>query len=303
EIGGTYGKVLRESEYAYLKAALSVNVLLGFNGSYMKVNTFDYTVLDTSLMVVHNMDATINYSANPTAQNVGADFVLRGAGLGTNIGATYIRKRQRSGFECRKSSDKIKKYNYRIGVSLMDFGLIRFFKDENKIVVNSNSDSFWTGADSTDFNGINSIDTILSSNINGTVSESSKSFSMITPTAISIQFDYSITPQVFANASWVNRVHFAPNQIARGNQINLSMRYEVRRWEVNGNLSLFEYKKPSMGIAFRYAFFIIGTDRLLEWTGLTDVYGFDFFFGLKFNLCKLSLKNDDPECPAFGSLY
>nr|MBP6335752.1 hypothetical protein [Bacteroidia bacterium] len=42
EIGGTYGKVLRESEYAYLKAALSVNVLLGFNGSYMKVNTFDY---------------------------------------------------------------------------------------------------------------------------------------------------------------------------------------------------------------------------------------------------------------------
>ncbi len=300
ELGGTYGKVLRESEKHYLKAAATVNILLGMHGTYLDVRTFDYTVADTSRMVIHSMDATLAHSTGNSG--TAAIFGLRGLGLGTTLGLTYVHKRQSSGYECRKIADNVKKYKYRIGLSLMDLGLIHFFKDAGKLEINAGTDRVWNGIDSTEISSASGLDTLLSSQIYGTYLSESKNFSMITPAAISLQFDYSFTPRIFANASWVNRIHFAPNQIARGNQLNLSVRYEKRRWEVNGNVSLFEYQRPAMGIGFRYAFFIIGTDRLLEWVNLSDVYAFDFFFGIKFNLCNLTFRSKDPDCPAFGMI-
>lgn len=298
EVGGTYGKVLRESENHYLKAAATVNLLVGMNAAYLDIRNFDYTVLDTSVMVLHNVDATFAHSSGNSGS--GAIFGFRGLGLGTTLGLTYIHKRRTSGYECRKIADNVKKYNYRIGVSLMDLGLIHFFKDATKLEASTSSDRIWNGIDSANAKSTDELGILLSNQINGSYTAESKNFSMITPTAISIQFDYAFTPRVFANASWVNRLHFAPNQIARGNQLNLSLRYEKRRWEVNGNVSLFEYQRPAMGVGFRYAFFVIGTDRLLEWINLSDVYTFDFFFGIKFNLCNLTLRSRDPDCPAFG---
>ena len=302
EVGGTYGKVLRESEKHYLKAAATVNLMIGMTGAYLKFKEFEYTLQDTSTLIIHNMNATLAHSSSPTSTGTGGLFGFRGLGLGTTLGATYMHKRQSSGFECSTVADRVKKYDYRIGVSLMDLGLIHFFKNSSKTQFQTTTDRVWTGIDSTDINNVNALDTILNNRVNGVQVSESTNFSMITPTAISIQFDYSFTPRVYANLSWVNRLHFKANQVARGNQIDLSVRYEKRRWEVNGNVSLFEYQRPAAGIGFRYAFFIIGTDRLLEWVNLSDVYSFDFFFGLKFNLCELSLRTRDPDCPAFGSL-
>lgn len=302
EIGGTYGKVLRHSERNYLKAAATVNILLGMNGAYFKVNDFEYTLLDSSNLMIHRMNATLAHSSSPTSTGAGALFGLRGVGLGTTLGLTYMKKRQASGFQCNRSADNIKKYDYRIGVSLLDLGLVHFFKNSSKLEIQNTSDRIWNGIDSAEIAGTNELDALLSSQVNGNVSSSSTNFSMITPTAISVQFDYSFTPRIYGNATWVNRLHFAPNQVARGNQIDLSARYEKRRWEVNANVSLFEYQRPALGVGFRYAFFIIGTDRLLEWVNLSDVYAFDFFFGLKFNLCNLTLRSRDPDCPAFGYL-
>ncbi|HNS12132.1 MAG TPA: DUF5723 family protein [Bacteroidia bacterium] len=302
EVGGTYGKVFRESEKHYLKAAATVNLMVGMTGAYLKFDELEYTLQDTSTLIVHKLNATLAHSSSPTSTGTSGLFGFRGLGLGTTLGATYMHKRQSSGFECSRVADRVKKYDYRIGVSLMDLGLVHFFKNSSKTELQTSTDRIWNGIDSTDINNVNSLDTILSNRINGVQVSESKNFSMITPTAISIQFDYSITPRVYANLSWVNRIHFGANQVARGNQLDLSVRYEKRRWEVNGNISLFEYQRPAAGIGFRYAFFIIGTDRLLEWVNLSDVYTFDFFFGLKFNLCELSLRTRNPECPAFGSL-
>ncbi|MBK7851501.1 MAG: hypothetical protein IPJ66_10295 [Bacteroidetes bacterium] len=75
------------------------------------------------------------------------------------------------------------------------------------------------------------------------------------PSAVSLQFDYCIVPKVYANASWVNRLHFGPKQVARGNQVDLSIRYERRKFEAAADFTMFEYKQPSAGIGLRYSFF------------------------------------------------
>ena len=53
-----------------------------------------------------------------------------------------------------------------------------------------------------------------------------------------------------------------------------------------------------MGVALRYRFLVIGSDRLLETIGLTEEKSFDVFFGLKFQFCKRPF-SPGPDCPAY----
>jgi hypothetical protein len=288
ELGGTYGRVLYETEYSYLKGAATANLLLGTNGVYLDAGRLDYTVLDSASVVIHNIDLTMAQALeHDNFQNF---FAIRGIGGSTTVGLTYMRKRQRSGFECNGGNDHFRKYIYRIGLSAIDFGFIRFFKNKSKVLnVQSNTDHVVNNINDVPFNSLNSIGNTLNNNITESTIEK-KAFSMYLPAALSLQFDYSITNNWFANASILNRVYFSHKEIARGNSIALSTRYEKRKWEIAGDVTFFEYSKTALGIGFRYSIFVIGTDRLLEWTNSRDVQTFDFFFGLKWNGCDLPWK-------------
>ncbi len=286
ELGGTYGKVLYETEFNYLKGAATANVLLGTNGSYFDVSKMDYSIIDSSSIIMHSMDMTMAHTMVPN--NLGSLFAIRGLGGSTTLGITYMRKRKISGFECDNGADHIKKYNYRIGLSAIDIGFIRFFKNKSQVTtVKSNNDHVISHIDNIPFNSLSAIDNTLTSTLDGNSKTEKKAFSMFLPAALSLQFDYSITNNWFANASIANRVYFSHKEIARGNSIALSTRYEKRKWEVAGDVTFFEYDKMSAGVGLRYSIFVIGTDRLLEWVNSRDVQTFDFFFGLKWNGCDL----------------
>jgi hypothetical protein len=62
---------------------------------------------------------------------------------------------------------------------------------------------------------------------------------------------------------------------------------------------MFDYSEPSAGISMRYLFFVVGTDRAMEWLGMANVNSFDFFFGIKTNLCQIPWKKTKKECPTF----
>ncbi len=289
ELGGTYGRVLRESEKHYLKWAGTGNLLIGFNGLYGDVRNFDYTVLDSSNTVFHNVNARIGKAIDDS-------FIsLRGAGLSTTLGATYMHKRRQGGFDCNKSNDNVKKYDYRIGVSLIDLGTIRYFRKSQVIDLITTTNRVWTGIDSANV-GLNNLGTTLVSKVSGSIRE--EGFYVWLPLALSTQIDYAFTTKVYGNLSFVKRIHFTENQIARGDQMNLSVRYEKRKFEANLNYTLFEWKQPSLGLGIRYKFFVIGTDRLLQIVGLSDVQAFDFFFGFKFQFCKKPF-SPGPDCAAF----
>lgn len=296
ELGGTYGRVYRESDKRYIKWAINGNLMAGINGAYLDMRKFEYTFTDTAQMRVHAMDATFSHAAD---NDNNSNFLgIRGAGAGTTIGATYIRKRNPAAFDCNKSNDHLRKYKYRVGVSLMDVGAIRWFRQSRILTVESSNDRVWDGMDTTLLDNFQQLDNALVTRISG--SREDKGFFLWLPTALSVQFDYSITPHLYANASLVNRLHFTPNQIARGNQAGISLRYEKRKWEANLNYNFFEYSQGSLGLGVRYWFFVIGSDRLLQTLGLSDVRAADFFFGFKWNVCSsLFGKNKGPDCPAF----
>lgn len=289
ELGGTYGKVFRETEDNYIKWGATGNLLIGFNGLYGDFRTLDYTVLDSSNVVFHNVNGTVGKAIDDSF------IALRGAGLSSTLGATYMRKRRPGGFECNRSNDNTKKYNYRIGASLIDLGTIRYFRKSQVINVSTTTNRVWNGIDSSQI-GVNNIDTQLVNNLTATVQD--QGFYIWLPLALSLQLDYSFTPKVYGNISFVKRIHFTPNQIARGDQLNISARYEKRKWEANLNYTMFEFQQSSLGLGFRYKFFVIGSDRLLQVLGLSNVNSFDFFFGFKWQFCKKPFSKGK-DCAAF----
>ena len=74
-----------------------MNLLVGMNGSYIDVKNIEYTVQDTSQMIIHGIDGTFAHSAGNSGG--AALFGLRGLGLGTTLGLTYVHKRISSGYE------------------------------------------------------------------------------------------------------------------------------------------------------------------------------------------------------------
>jgi hypothetical protein len=81
----------------------------------------------------------------------------------------------------------------------------------------------------------------------------------------------------------------------------ITPRYETRRFEAAIPVTLYEYKKPHVGFAMRYRFFVIGTERLGSFTGLWDTTGYDIYFGFKINVCELNKKvGKKPFCPAYA---
>lgn len=295
ELGGTKGKVFRESEKQIFKWAATINILAGLNGNYIDLRSLDYTPIDTSQLIVHSIDATF---ANAPGAGDNSFFGLRGLGLSSTLGLTYIKNPNRGAFDCNMSNDRQKKYKYRLGFSLLDLGMIRYFNQSEVINVFSKSDVLWNGIDTLYTGSIHAVDLEILSKTTGSYQK--KGFSIWLPLALSVQFDYQLKRNLFANASVVNRIHFAKNQIARGNQVNASLRYERRRYEAALSLSVFEYKTPSLGLGLRYRFFVIGSDRLLSLLGISDANNFDIFAGIKFQFCKKPFSKG-PDCPAYLS--
>ncbi len=300
ELGATYGKAVIERQRDFLKWAVTGNLLLGFDGMYMDARALDYSVYDSSTIVIHSMDATIGHALQADGKTGLGNFMkLRGLGLSTTIGATYIHNRNRAAFECNNNSGDVRKYQYRIGASLMDFGFMRFFSQAQILEVKNPNDRIWSRLDSIRFHSFSHLDQLLSNNVNGThTSVENKGFTMFVPSAVSLQFDYCFYPKVFGNLTWVNRIYYSPKEIARGNQMNLSARYESKQFEATADLGLFEYDQPAVGVGFRIGVFTIGTDRLLEWFSLTDIRSFDLFFGFKKQLCSWKKRKKD-HCDAY----
>jgi hypothetical protein len=296
ELGGTYGKVYSESNERYIKWGATVNALIGFHGYYLDMRELEYTVIDSNNYVFHKVDGTWAHAFNRNNDN--NTFGIRGFGLSSTLGATFIRKRNPSAFDCTFANDRQVKYKYRLGVSLMDIGMIRTTSDAIITDINTSTDRFWLGIDSAQAANIDAVDYLLVNNIGGTVRE--ENFSLWLPLALSVQFDYQFKPNIFGNASLVKRIHFTPNQIARADQLSISGRYERRRYEANLNLNLFEWRQPSLGIGLRYRWLVIGTDRLLQLIGISDVRAFDFFFGFKYQFCTSPFGSRKDDCPAYN---
>lgn len=282
ELGLSYARVLYDDQDYFVTGGITANYLHGLNGMYLNLDAADYIVPADTLLVVYDIVADYGH-ALPENGTKGSDSPLakRGYGYSFSTGFQLYKNRNDNFYNPCKRSNGDKPYDFRLGVSLIDVGYLKYTSGTRTYKFN-NLSTDWYGIDTTSFGGLVQTDSILSDQFYGNArrSRDKRSMTMYLPTAASLQFDVAITEHYFVNLSVIQRVPLGKNSIRRANQIAITPRFESRRMEIALPISYYEMFRPRVGLSFRFGVFTIGTDMISPLLGITDSYGADLYFGI-----------------------
>lgn len=292
EIGLSYAYNFHRYRWDSWTAGITLKPLLGCLGTYTNLVYVDYFVRNDTMASINR--ATFDYAyALPTdpADNSFPDKpFIKGYGLGADLGITYawMKKGHGNHFYSRLCEQKYEKYNYKIGLSLLDLGFIRFSKKAMQASYTETSTEWYKRLDTLPNSTPEEIDEKLTAYFRENAEEykSDDAFTMNPPPAVCIQFDYCIEDYLFFNTTVI--LGFNPGKIylKRPSILSLSPRFETARFEATLPVSFYEwnFSLPQIGLALRYGNFFVGTDKLSTIIGFRSFSGFDVYLGLRLNI-------------------
>jgi len=284
EIAFSYARTLKRRGPHQLTAGITAKFLLGTAGSYIDMENIDYIVNSDSIVNLRNLRGEFGYAGISEGGPL-----FNGTGFAAEVGIVYEYKSKRySSIRTQKlCRTPYEDYKYRLGISLLDLGYINF----NTAAEQHNYDDvgvYWVNVDTVNFRNIESFTHMLSDVFYGDPEASLRStkIRMIMPAALGIQFDYHYNKQWYLNASVVQPIMNAKSYVYRPAQLSVTPRFETQYLEFSMPLSLYNYRYPRVGLAARFWFLTIGTDKVLGFFNLTDFTGMDLYVSLKFNFLK-----------------
>ncbi len=271
---------------------VSLKPLFGYAGFYTNIDRVDYEVFSDTTASIYN--ATFDYAYSLPLDYTNTAFqqnpMIKGSGFGGDIGITYEKtaKGHSNKFFSRLCEQPFEEYNYKIGLSFLDFGFIRFSKKAVKYQYENTSTYWFEPYDTLATNSVEEVDKKIAAYFTDraeNVSETDK-FSMYTPPAISLQFDYHINKPFYINSTFIYGVHFGKAFIKRPSVIAITPRYETNRLEISLPISIYEwnFSMPRIGFALRYGNVFLGFDKLNTFFGFSNFTGYDAYIGLRLNL-------------------
>lgn len=308
ELGLSYAYVFSQSQLECWSGGITLKRLWGYSGAYTYVNNIDYMVRNRDTLTIYNINAETGYSLPleySTNQFLGTPL-FRGRGYGFDIGVTYQKMKKEHQDASYKSvcAEEYKPYKYRIGISIIDIGSISFKKNAQRLVFKN------TNTADLNFRTINTV------SIDSTVSDISMHFyndpnkllqgSSIRvglPTALSVQMDINYTGNWYINGILIYPLMLRSAGIERPALLAVTPRYETDHFEVDMPVSMYDFKRPRIGISMRLFFLTIGTDKLGGFFNLSDFTGMDFYMALKWNFlkgqCHDKRKTNSGSCVGF----
>ncbi len=298
EIGLSYAYNVYKSYDQQLTVGLSVKKLWGYGGGYMSNSNVNYIVVDDSTINIKNLNSEVGFSL-PVDYNSNAFIsgspIFRGSGVGVDIGAVFVKKRNvslnrwRGKHLCSQTYDD---YIYRIGVSILDIGRVKY-STNTQLHKFTDVSQYWSSIDTINFNSVNTLMAEFSNTFYGspTASLISNTMKVGLPTAISVQADFSFTNNLYLGVMWINPLRINMHSLRRPAQIAVVPRYETKFFELSVPVSLYEYRYPRVGIAARFYFITIGTERIGTYLGMADMNGLDIYASIKIGIDKGSCKS------------
>jgi len=279
EVGLSYGTIVYKQEKHMITAAATIKKLIGLQAVSINVENVDYEVIDTTDLQVN--DITAQYGFGDVGFN-------SGKGWGGDIGFTYKRMKEDVTYyvpHSQSNSCGHIDHDYKIGVSLIDIGAIKF-TDATYGGLN-NSSAYWNGYDSTDVDGIEGADSLIQSYFSNVTSGTE--FKSTMPMALSVQFDKNFGKGFFMNFTAVQGITGVKKMgLHRSSIIGITPRFETKRFEVAVPISVYEFQRPHVGLAFRFNSVIIGSDNIAPFFVRSNVYGADIYFAIKYTIFKSS---------------
>ena len=273
EFAVNYAHILKAEGFGLFSAGINAHYNLGHAGGALQFETLDYTVIDSARLVVH--EATARYGFAMPAMSAGH-------GWGADLGVTYERTLEEAdGYMPHRASggcDPLR-YRYRIGLSLLDLGGLRFRQGQaGSISTGTASISDYTNVP---VNEESDLDSLLSTATNW---DREESFSIGTPTALALQYDQRVANNTYVALVAVQNVSFQNStRLRRTNSVSITPRFETRYVEAALPITLHEYdlRRPSVGFMLRFEGLVVGTDHILPFVNTRDVYAADIYFRLR----------------------
>jgi hypothetical protein len=269
------GMPLNHSDGKRWVLGVSLNYISAIEAAYVNIKSGTLSVgADTSLSL-NNMTGTADHAFmnDPHQLNI-----LKCNGMSTDIGVYKIVNPARLKFSAGRPVTT-KRYDYRMGISLIDAGFVAFNNQAQSFNFNDASVTYQKPS-TIKASGIKGVDSLLQASLMQGAMPATH-FIMAMPTALSFQYDQALSTYFYFNMSAVQRIRLPMAQVDRPNSISATLRFETPYFEASLPYSFYDYYRHRLGFALRYHVFFAGTDDLGTFAGRNDITGFDVYFGLK----------------------
>ena len=302
EIGFSYAYDIYHEFDRQITVGATIKMLWGYAGMTAQVNNLDYIIVDDSTLNFRNLNGQVGYALPLNYQNndfPNHDPMFKGFGVGFDLGVVFTKRRYIDNKKFDKLCDqRFEDYIYRVGISILDIGGIKYGKNAQLHSFDDVS-RIWQNFDTISYTNFNQVVGDLSEVFYGspTASYRTDHFRLGSPLAVSLQFDYRIPKKeaFYLAAYWIQPVRFNRNTLRRPAQVAIVPRYETKNIEVSIPISLYEYSQLQLGLAARFWFFSIGTEKLGTYLGLGNITGLDFYASIRFNFGKGSCRVKIPD--------
>ena len=278
EIGVNYAHILKAEGFNMLSAGMGLRYNIGHAAGAFQFNGTEFTVVDTAQLDIHEASASYGF-AMPEAS--------AGRGWGADLGVSFERTLSEvDGYRPHKAAIGCSPmgYRYRIGVSVIDLGGIRFRNGEAGRI-NAGSIAI-ADYDHIPVEDVEDVDSLLATS---TKWKRSNGFKVGLPTGISVQYDQRLAKNTYvAFAAVQNLAGKRTLRLRRTNSIAITPRYETRYFEAALPMVMHEYdiKHPSIGFMLRFQGLVVGSDHILPFISKRDVYAMDFYVRLRWMIFK-----------------
>ena len=273
EIGINYARSI-ELDNGTIGIGFSPKLLTGYESFYFD-NLTDQKLVQLPGDTFAFNTATVNYgltTSNATGEDISPQ--KNGKGFGIDIGATYT-------IDHPTEDD----YLLKVGLSLLDLGKINFTKNTERHRIEADDIDAFPAGDMKDLTTVDELISFLSLNTMGdsTASLLGEQYSIGLPSALSLQADYQVYPNVFVSTLLIQRFPQGKNiAVSRPNLFAVTPRYEHRWFSASLPVSVYNWSDFRVGLAARAGYLVFGTDNLGSYFNQKKWTGTDFYVGLHF---------------------
>lgn len=231
-----YSQLLHENNYSKLSGGITLQIMKGISGAFMKLNKLSYLASknssDTSFTFTNGsglLGYSSNYDTDPGPSSL-KEFLKKSlTRFGLSLGIEYLI------YTNEASENTAENYNWKIGVSLMDIGSNTFLPSDNSlefynpastIVDNSVDNKLSSAKTMKAFK--DSLKTIFNTSANIT-----DNFSISNPTRLIINFDKNLSNHFFLNGE-LSMNFFSTATYAKLHTRELNLLTITPRWETFG---------------------------------------------------------------------
>jgi Family of unknown function (DUF5723) len=287
-VGLSYATIAYRWDTGILLAGATINRILSPGAFGVHLNEWTYTLQDSSKLTTQRLQGDLGF-------NSFGNGLISGKGWGIDLGVTY-KKRMKGSFGYTPWSPCTDgKYKYKISAALLDFGSAKFKSPYFRYEFNQDNQSSYDGTINTNWDESASVDSTISQGWGATAITSGAKLKMKLPTALSAQVDYHVIKKLYALGALTWGFPRKNNYgIQRASYIAVVPRWESQNYEASIPISLYDFKKPMVGLCFRVRSFIIGSDNLNAFLFNGNLSSANVYIHLKFSLF------NHPKCKVKG---